>query len=537
MKSIERFIYKKGKATLFFISGLTIISSILYVSFGILIKYTVDNPEKFNSLSWLIVFSSTFLIIRVAMPLCYALIEYLIHNKIMYIEKELREVYLDKIEQSNFEYFQDKRKGDIISVFNTAMGSIGNYIRIIWSDALPVLLQTTFVIISVSLYLGWSIAFQFTLLVSVYCFAVIKMTNKRIPLMKDVSLSTKKMNGVFHDIINNFFIDKVFETENKAKARYTTVIDFYNSKQDIVRKEFFRFGIHTTLISFIGSLLVITYACYKFREGFVTLGSLVMLTTFLFQVFLPINRIGMLWRQLHRAKVDFEILCDLIRSIKSTKNEISLTLPLDNNIHISFNNATKVKGKKTIFENSNKSLMVEKGNVTLLTGENGSGKSTIAKLIAGIESLDYGELSINGQIISSDKLNGKVNGIKYLPQNPSLLNMSIIENFHYFIKDADSSEFKELLNRLNVSKPLNFIVGDSGKNLSGGELQKINIALCIISKPRFIIMDEPTNSLDKESICLLYELIDSLRSEMNILLISHDVSFLSLFASSVEYKI
>lgn len=537
MKSIERFIYNKGKTTLLSISGLTIISAILYVSFGILIKYTVDNPEKFNSLHWLIIFSSTFLIIRVAMPLCYALIEYLIHNKIIDIEKELREIYLDRIEKSKLENFQDKSKGDVISVFNTAMSSIGSYIRIIWSDALPVLLQTTFVVISVSLYLGWSIAFQFTLLVLVYCFTVIKLTNMRIPLMKDVSLSIKKMNGILHDIINNFLIDKVFDTEKKAITRYTKVIELYNSKQNIVRKEFFRFGVHTTLISFIGSLLIISYACYKFRNGFVTLGSLVMLTTFLFQVFLPINRIGMLWRQLHRAKVDFNILSELILQMKSTKSKIPLTFSLENNICIEFNNATKERGNKTIFKNLNKSLIIEKDNVTLLTGDNGAGKSTIAKLIAGIESLDDGELLINGHNVSSATLQSKINGITYLPQHPSLLNMSIIDNFHYFSDGADLNEFCDLLSRLNLSKPLDFIVGDSGGNLSGGELQKINIVLCIINKPSFIIMDEPTNGLDKESTSLLYELIDSLRFEMKILLISHNVSFLSLFTDPVEYKI
>lgn len=244
-----------------------------------------------------------------------------------------------------------------------------------------------------------------------------------------------------------------------------------------------------------------------------------MVATFLFQIFLPLNQLGLLYRQIKSAKVDLDIYNEEIQDIKQIANR-QLDFP-------DINDDSRIQVN---FKNQKFHIPLSKTNVTFITGDNGVGKSTIAQTLSGNISPNDIEIFIDDKELV---FNGKpFQKITYIPQDISLLSKTIKENISYFSDEKNIQFIYTWLKLFNFDKPSDYLIQGFGENLSGGQKQKLGILLSYKDNMSIYIFDEPTKGLDSETVHKFLSYIQMLLENSFIIIITHDERLLSSLKDS-----
>lgn len=197
---------------------------------------------------------------------------------------------------------------------------------------------------------------------------------------------------------------------------------------------------------------------------------------------------------------------------------------------------------KKVFENVD--LEIKKNTITVISGANGEGKSTLINILLGLLPLKSGEYFIDNKKVDISNCNLSYL-VGYMPQEIDLIDDNIENNIaigknkkdinlNSIYKISDILQFDELLNKRLSDK--DFMVGENGQNLSGGQRQKIVLARSLYGNPSIIIMDEPTSALDEENIELFYKLILRLKENKTLIIISHDQKIKNLSNKNYHIK-
>lgn len=225
---------------------------------------------------------------------------------------------------------------------------------------------------------------------------------------------------------------------------------------------------------------------------------------------------------------------------KAQKKKILLENNFKNSIKL--NDASFSFGDKKIFENIN--LEIKKNSITVISGANGQGKSTLINILLGLLPLNSGVYLIDGKEVDIMGYNLSYL-VGYMPQEINLIDDNIANNIALG-KNKDEIDYDSIDNISKILKfdeflierlkDKDFIIGENGQNLSGGQRQKIVLARTLYGNPSIIIMDEPTNSLDHENIELFYNLISTLKENKTLIIITHDQEIKNLSNKNYHIK-
>ncbi len=202
------------------------------------------------------------------------------------------------------------------------------------------------------------------------------------------------------------------------------------------------------------------------------------------------------------------------------------------NVSFSYNHDKKV------FKNLN--LSFEKGKVTLIKGKTGSGKSTLISILMGLLEPEAGNLLVDKKVINKKNMKSWQNMISYMPQDSIILDKSLVENIVFFNpSDIKQDEIVKKLKIFNLEKFINknlsnsnYNLGEFGKNLSGGEKQRINFLRTIVENKSILILDEPSSALDVTTTNKIFYDLKNNYKNLTILVISHDPEIVK-FANKV----
>lgn len=182
---------------------------------------------------------------------------------------------------------------------------------------------------------------------------------------------------------------------------------------------------------------------------------------------------------------------------------------------------------KKIFENFN--LEIKPHEILGIKGKSGSGKSTLISLITGLISPSKGEIEIDGTNYKDINIKSIHNLFGYVPQNIYLMDSSIKENILFGLKDYSQTYLNDVVRNADLTKFLKELpsgidtrIGEKSSKISGGQSQRIGISRALMKKPKILILDEATNSLDKFTENKILEIIKSLKKELTIIMISHN---------------
>lgn len=276
--------------------------------------------------------------------------------------------------------------------------------------------------------------------------------------------------------------DTALQAYEKASIKVATSLAFLNSGQNII---------------FSSALTAMMYlACSGVATGQLTVGDLVMVNQLVFQLSVPLNFLGSMYRELRQSLLDMETLFNLQKvNVKVTDKPNAPPLLLSKG-EIKFENVTfSYHEDRAIIKSLN--LTIPAGKKVAIVGPSGCGKSTILRLLFRSYDPQQGRILIDGQDIRDVSLDSLRRSIGVVPQDTPLFNNTIQHNIHYGNLEASQEQVFEAARRAHIHDSISAfpdgyktMVGERGMMISGGEKQRLAVARLILKDPPLLFFDE-----------------------------------------------
>ena len=280
----------------------------------------------------------------------------------------------------------------------------------------------------------------------------------------------------------------------------------------------------------LGLALTWWWGGMQVASGAMTLGTLVMVTGFVVLLYAPSRQFTKMVNKYQKGLVAFERLQEVME-VESSVMEVegAPKLPARGGM-IEFHDVSFAYGEMGQWSLSNVDLSIPSHKLTAITGRNGSGKSSLLKLMVRLYDPTKGEVLIDGQDVRGVSLQSLREQIAVVPQDPVIFSGTVSENVRFGRPDATDAEVKEACDLANATgfigklgSGLDTVLGHrGGVILSAGQAQRIAIARALLRRPRILLMDEPLSSLDVESEDAISQTLTRLKKTMTIVVVTHD---------------
>ncbi|SMN20420.1 similar to Saccharomyces cerevisiae YMR301C ATM1 Mitochondrial inner membrane ATP-binding cassette (ABC) transporter [Maudiozyma saulgeensis] len=344
-----------------------------------------------------------------------------------------------------------------------------------------------------------------------YTIFTIRTTAWRTQFRRNANKADNKGASIALDSLINFEAVKYFNNENYLASKYNKSLVSYRDSQIKVSQSLAFLNSGQNFI-FTSALTAMMYmGCTGVLGGSLTVGDLVLINQLVFQLSVPLNFLGSVYRELKQSLIDMESLFKLRKNeiiIQNSENplEINPQTTSQNGGHIPF----EIKFENVTFGYhpdrkilKNASFIIPAGSKTAVVGPSGSGKSTILKLVFRFYDPQEGRILINGVDVRDMEINSLRKLIGVVPQDTPLFNDTIWENVKFGRIDATESEINDVIEKAQLRglidklpQGLETIVGERGLMISGGEKQRLAIARVLLKNADIMFFDEATSALD-----------------------------------------
>lgn len=446
------------------------------------------------------------------------------------VAKDLRTSIYQKILTLPVSFFTEQRKGDMMSRMSNDVGDVEGSIL----GSLAELFNAPFMLISTLVtlfYLSPELTF-FTLLVLPVMGTLIALIGKS--LKKQAHEAQIEMGNIFSivdETLKSAKVIKIFNADKLLNNRFKTSINkWLNAAVGVGKKR----ELASPMSEFLGSItfLIITWYGGKQiieNQSLSPEEFLVFLAMF-FQILPPAKSLANSISTIQKGGPALERVIEILDAdIKIDEKENPIPIQtLENSIEFK-NVGFYYNEDRTILKNFN--LTIPRGKTVALVGQSGSGKTTIANLLARFYDATEGEILIDGNNIKDLKVRDYRQMIGMVTQESVLFNDSVYNNILMGKPDADREEVEaaaKIANAhdfiLNLSDGYDTNIGDDGNKLSGGQKQRVSIARAVLKNPPIMILDEATSALDTESERFVQDALEKMMENRTSLVIAHRLS-------------
>jgi ATP-binding cassette, subfamily B, heavy metal transporter len=379
----------------------------------------------------------------------------------------------------------------------------------------------------------WFAVITFVALVLYIIFTVV-VTEWRTHFRRTMNDMDSKANQKAIDSLLNFETVKYFGNEQFESRRYDENLVRYQTAAIQSQKSLAVLNLGQQIIIAIGLVLILWRATIGVSNGTMTLGDLVLVNTLMIQLYIPLNFLGVIYREIKQAITDM----DRMFSLLSTDREVA-DKPNAPPLHI----ANYQTGPEVLFQNvsfhyekkreilRDISFAIPAGTITAVVGQSGAGKSTLARLLFRFYDIQSGRIDIDGQSIDAVQQASLRSAIGIVPQDTVLFNDTIGYNIAYGKPGSSMEEVQAAARAAQIDGFIqrlpdgyNTQVGERGLKLSGGEKQRVAIARTLLKKPAMLIFDEATSALDSKTERAIQEELLNLARNRTTLIIAHRLS-------------
>ncbi len=427
-------------------------------------------------------------------------------------------------------FHQDRETGGVSRDIERGTRGVNTLLWYIVFSILPTLFEIT--LICVILAINFDFIFVVITLLTVISYGLFTyfVTAWRTKFRVRMNAAESRANSSSVDALLNYETVKYFGNEDHESDRFDYHMREWEKQSIISEQTLALLNIGQGTIIAIGIIIILYLAAEGVVVGDLTIGDFIMLNGFLLQIYLPLNFLGTVFREINHALTDmnrmFKLL-DVDDIIPEKEDAPTLAI---SGAQIRFDNVTfGYTKKRTILKNV--SFEIPSGKTVAVVGKSGSGKSTLVRLLFRFYDVNEGQISIDGQDIRDVSLDSLHGSIGVVPQDTVLFNDSIEYNICYGRPGCVDAEFKAAVEQANLyefveSLPDKYdtVVGERGLKLSGGEKQRVSIARTILKDPSILILDEATSSLDSKSEQYIQNALDLVAENRTTLMIAHRLS-------------
>ena len=353
-----------------------------------------------------------------------------------------------------------------------------------------------------------------------YSAFTITTTSWRTKFRKQANAADNQGATVAVDTLINYEAVKYFNNEKFEVARYDQALKAYEDASIKVTTSlaFLNIGQNVIFSSALAGMMYL--AANGVASGQLTVGDLVMVNQLVFQLSVPLNFLGSVYRELRQSLLDMETLFNLQKVNVTIKNPPRpKPLALTRGGEIEFQDVTFGYYPERPILNK-LTLKIPAGKKVAIVGPSGCGKSTILRLLFRFYEVQSGKVLIDGQDIRDVDLDSLRRAIGVVPQDTPLFNNTIENNIKYGKIDATPEEVKMAARRAKIHDSIerlpagyNTLVGERGMMISGGEKQRLAVSRLILKDPPLLFFDEATSALDSHTEQNLLQSINSISKE------------------------
>ncbi len=408
----------------------------------------------------------------------------------------------EHLHRLSLRFHLDRRTGAVSRAIERGTKGIEFLLNFMLFNVLPTFLE----IILVCIVLWWMFGVWYALITFVcvggYVAWTLLVTEWRIKFRRAMNETDSEAHTKAVDSLLNFETVKYFGNERHEARRFDSALEGYESAAVKSRVSLTLLNVGQGAIIAVGLIVLMLMAGNGVASGTMTIGDFVMVNAYLIQLFLPLNFLGFVYREIKRSLTDMESMFALLDQAPEVEDAPDAK-PL------------AVSGGEVVFDNvsfaydprrpvlDGVSFRVPPGKTVAIVGASGAGKSTISRLLYRFYDVAEGRIAIDGQNIREITQESLRAAIGIVPQDTVLFNETIFYNIAYGRPGAAPAEVERAaeLARIHdfvmgLPDGYNSTVGERGLKLSGGEKQRVAIARAILKNPRILMFDEASSALD-----------------------------------------
>jgi ATP-binding cassette subfamily B protein len=424
----------------------------------------------------------------------------------------------------------ERQTGGLTRDIERGTKAIGSLLSYTLYSILPTFVEILLVLGILLVKYELSFALITVVTLALYVTFTVIVTNWRTHLRREANEIDSAANSRAVDSLLNYETVKYFNNERWEAERYDAQMQRWESAQVKTQLSLSFLNIGQALIISIGVALMMWRATEGVVAGRMTVGDIVLVNAFLIQLYIPLNFLGVLYREIRQALTDIERLFALKQQhleiqdardaepLQTTACAVSF-----DNVHFSYD------GQREILHGV--SFDIPAGSSLAVVGHSGSGKSTLARLLYRFYDVGSGAVRINGQDIRELTQASLRAAIGIVPQDTVLFNDSIFYNIQYGRPTASEEEVYAAARAAQLDTFIHRLpagyqtqVGERGLKLSGGEKQRVAIARALLKNPPILIFDEATSALDSKTEQAIQEQLDLAAQGRTSLIIAHRLS-------------
>jgi ABC-type transport system involved in Fe-S cluster assembly fused permease/ATPase subunit len=423
----------------------------------------------------------------------------------------------------------NRQTGGLTRAIDRGAKGIEFLLRFTAFEIVPVIVELFTVGIVLWVTFGFVYAAVTVSTVLVYIVYTIKVTEWRIAIRRKMNIADENASTKAIDSLLNYETVKYFNAEIVEAERFDAAMKLYEDSAVKARASLSIVNIGQGGIIALGLFIIMGMAGEDIASEKMSIGDFVVVNTFLLQLYLPLNFLGFVYREIRQSLLDMGRMFALV---DEKPDIIDKQKAYNLNVHsgkIEFKNISFSYGNREILKDL--SFVVNPGHKVAIVGPTGAGKSTISKLIFRFYDPSSGNIFIDDQCLRDVTQSSLRSNIGVVPQDTVMFNDTIKYNISYSKPGSSMTEIENVAKLSSIDKFIadlelgyDTVVGERGLKLSGGEKQRVAIARALLKNPKIFIFDEATSALDTKTEKLIEKSLKKLSNKNTTLVIAHRLS-------------
>jgi ATP-binding cassette, subfamily B, heavy metal transporter len=543
-KGLLPFIWPRGRADLrlnvAIAFAVLVVAKLITIAVPIIFKYATDWLNADASVAGSAVTRD------LALGISMLILAYGASRVLMMVFNQIRDVLFTKVGQHavrtlnnrTFEHLHnlslrfhlERRTGGLSRVIERGTRGVDLILRMGILQLIPTLLELILVCALLVYYFNWIYVLIVLATVVVYMWFTFAASEKRIAIRREMNDSDTDANTKAVDSLLNFETVKYFGNEETEARRFDAAMQRYEKAAVQTYYSLGTLNSGQALIFTIGMTLVMWLAARGVVSGTHSVGDFVMINAMMIQLYMPLNFMGMVYREIKQGLVDLETMFALLDEPPEVTDKADAKPLRVTDAAIRFDNVSfSYDRDRPILKNV--SFQVPAGQMVAIVGPSGAGKSTISRILFRFYDIQSGSVTIDGQDIREVTQKSVRAAIGVVPQDTVLFNDTILYNIRYGRPDAGDEDVFAAAKLAQIDDfvrtlPQGYrtMVGERGLKLSGGEKQRVAIARTILKGPPILMLDEATSALDSHTEKEIQDALDRVAKDRTTLVIAHRLS-------------
>lgn len=444
--------------------------------------------------------------------------------------RRLSEHVYARLHQLSLSFHLSRRTGQVTKVIDRGSRSISHMLYFLMFNILPTLIEMVVVAVIFYTIFGWEMVAATGLTIATFIYVTQAITEWRTKLRAEMNAADGETSSHAVDALLNFETVKYFGAEEREQARYSKAAHAFAEASVKTETSLALLNIVQALIMNIMMGGAMAYSVWGWSKGDLSVGDLVLVNTYLMQLFRPLDMLGWVYRTIRQGLVDMDEMFRLIDTNVEVADApgapaliIKRPMIRFEDVHFGYSE------DRTIL--SGLSFEVPAGQKVAIVGPSGAGKSTIARLLFRFYDPQSGRILIDGQDIRQVTQSSLRQHIGIVPQDTVLFNDTIGYNVGYGRENASAEEIASAARDASILPFIESLkdgfdtqVGERGLKLSGGEKQRVAIARTLLKDPPILVLDEATSALDSTTEQGILETLKRVSNNRTSIAIAHRLS-------------